>query len=77
LVGWIYAYIALELTIILISGLMFYLVRWIINWFQEFFSKDNIISFKNFCFSLESTVIQNNDNLLYYFCNVRELCDNV
>jgi hypothetical protein len=54
LVGWIYAYIALELTIILISGLMFYLVRWIINWFQEFFSKDNINLFlsKTFVFHL-------------------------
>ncbi len=54
LVGWMYAYIALELVIILISGLMFYFVKWIINWFQLFFSKDHINLFlsKIFVFHL-------------------------
>jgi hypothetical protein len=56
LYGWNYAYIALELTIILISGLVYYFIKWIINWYQQFFgvSKENINLFlsKNFVFLL-------------------------
>jgi len=56
LLGWNYAYIALELTIILISGLVYYFNKWIINWYQQFFgvSKENINLFlsKIFVFHL-------------------------